>query len=215
MTTLPPPNQPTGGQPPYGQQTGYGQAYGQQPYGGQPGYATPTPPRQGKRGGKGGKITFFIGLPLFLIGLVLAIIGFSGLMGMATDMVGAMNNSKFTEATKYESTGEGLMVMVMSENGGGSCTVKDPGGNPVALQTNTSTSASGKGQSVGGFTADKKGAYQITCNGGTFYLFPVELQRIIAPTIMMAIGIPLGIIGFIVSLIGLILWLNGRNKTVY
>lgn len=207
------------GQPQYGAQSAQA-GHGQSAYG-QPGgyYAQGGTP---KRGGRGGKIAFFIGLGMMLLGLILTIIGFTTVAG--TVMEGVDTNSgglpnQFTGTTTIPG-GDGQGAMIMAMNGTDpSCTVTSPSGADVPLNESASSSQTQDGvsvETVGLFQAEESGSYTVDCTGAeAFGYVPVDAGEIMTGGALILGGMLIGGLGFLVGLIGLIIWLSNRNKITY
>lgn len=215
-------------QPPYGQdpqQQPYGQDP-QQPYGydnpHQSGSAYPgggmysgRPP---KRGGRGGKITFFIGLGLLVIGIVVTIIGAIAAFGWVSDL--AEGGSGFTDSAQVDAPADtGYVIMAQNPQGTPSCDVSSPSGSPVSLDTSmTTTTNDGSVEVVlvGSFQTGEAGTYTLNCSGAQSFMYgQMDITQVGLSSLGLIAGIFVGFIGFVVTVIGLIVWLVGRQKVIY
>ncbi|MGL4831486.1 MAG: hypothetical protein ACRCWS_02740, partial [Propionibacteriaceae bacterium] len=89
-------------------------------------------------------------------------------------------------------------------------------GAPVSLDTsNNSNAASGGSSAIGGFQPTMSGDYTVTCTGAReFSIMKMDVMKFVVPGLLMVAGLLMLPLGFIVGLIGLILWLTGRRKFV-
>lgn len=214
------PGQGQGPQYGQGQQPGYGQPsnYGSYSGGGYgPGYS--QTPR--KRGGRGGKITFFVGLVMLLLGVAGLIAGsvmmFNQVSSQFDPNTGLPN--AFSGSTQIQaSEGEAYLLMAVNPQGTATCQVTGPDGTAVDVNTSASSSQS-EGQvtveSVGFFTASSEGSHAVSCSGAQeFSYIGVDAGSLVAGSMLLLGGVLLGVLGLIITIVGLILWLVGRNKTV-
>lgn len=220
-------------QPPYGPGQPYGQGTpphgGQQPYGynnphagggyqgGYPGGGmySGNPPR---RGGRGGKIAFFIGLALFVLGGIITVASAVSLYGSVSGVV-QEGGTGFSESAQVEATAGTTYMVIAQQPSNATCDVTGPDGANIAFDTSASTTIDdGNTQSsiIGGFTATQSGTHSLECSGAQSFLFAeMDIGSLGLASLGLLGGIALGFIGFVVGLIGLIAWLVGRQKVIY
>lgn len=219
-------------QPPYsGQPSGQQSPYGGQPPGQQPGYDnpyqssgayqgggmyTPGPP---KRGGRGGKITFFIGLALLIVGIIATVGGGYSMFSTVSNIAdGAV--AGFTESAQIDANvGESYVLIAENPRDAVSCDVTGPDGSRVPVDTSITNSIDDGTTSttiLGVFTPETAGSHTVTCTGADGFAFAqMDITVLGVATLALVVGIFLGFIGFLVTVIGLIVWLIGRNKVSY
>lgn len=217
MSQHPPHSQPYGqGTPPYGGQSyGYSNphAAGGGHYGG--GLYSGNPPR---RGGRGGKIAFFIGLALFVIGGIILVASAVSLYGSVSGVV-QQGGTGFAETAQVEATAGTTYMIIAQQPTNATCDVTGPDGASVHFDTSASTTINDgntEASIIGGFTAANSGTHQLDCSGAQSFLFAeMDIGKLGLASLGLLGGIALGFIGFVVGLIGLIAWLVGRQKVIY
>lgn len=161
-----------------------------------------------------GKWMFIIGLVLSLIAVAVMVWGFTQMMSAADELESEPNVSLSSPQTVTMGTGDSRFVLADSP-GSVSCTVTVPDGAERALQQTELDDVAADGTTlalVGAHTATTAGEHTFACEGG-----PAELSPPLSSSILLGVGamglgglalLPLGII----TVVGLILWLVGRNR---
>lgn len=215
----------SGQYPQYGQPQGPGQQYANSYNGG---YGQPNLYGQGKpkRGGRGGKITFFIGLGMLVLGIILSILGaiqtFNSLLG-GIDLNSQSLPNQFSGSTTFEGSDEQGLVAFMALNGpSATCEVTGPDGNQVPLDSTQSGSQSVEDggeqvtvETVGMADISEAGTYNVSCSGAEAFGYVQVGSDMLGWTAAVMIGILLVVVGFVVAIIGLIVWLTGRKRITY
>lgn len=206
-----------GGTPGY-DPAGYGGgSYGAQGYPGQ-GYQP-----QGRRGGRGGKVTFFIGLVLLVLGGIAAVAGaymtYNTVMADFDMTSGTLPNSFATSTEIQARAASQYLLMGVNPDASASCQVSGPDGTAVPVLADVNQTQTTNGQTVsvvGYFEAGGDGSHQVNCQGADeFAWLQFNLTSLATGGLLLAGGLLVGFLGFVVGVIGLIVWLVGRNKYTY
>lgn len=183
-------------------------------------------PQTQKRVGAGGCIASI------LVFVLSAVVFFGGIFWSISSIVGVLTNLANspsiplggTSTINVNSTGDQWLLLSNVENKGSSLpfsnpsvSVTDPSGNSVNVVSSASTSGSdgaSEFRSIGYFTATTTGAYEISVGGSSsssakVYVASVDLS---GAGMKLAIGIGVGFLLFIVSIILAIVWLVRRSK---
>lgn len=214
---------PQGGGTPGYDPSGYGGGnYGAQGHGGQ-GYGGQGYQPNARRGGRGGKVVFFIGLIMMVLGGIAAAVGgyntYNTVMGDFDLQSGALPNS-FMGSTEIQAQASNqYLLMGINPDSSVSCQVTGPTGASVPVMADVSQTQTSDGETisvVGYFEASTAGSHQVDCQGAEqFAWFQFNLGSLATAGLLLAGGLLVGFLGFLVTVIGLIVWLVGRNKYTY
>lgn len=176
--------------------------------------ATAAPAGSGMR--RTGKIMSIIGgiiLALSLIvGIILAVSGFGKVSSAMKDV------TVFSGQTTVTVSADTAVQLYAKEGETAPrCTVTDPQKAEVAMATNQSSEISKDGtkwKSFDGFTANKAGAYTVSCDGDTEVMVgpPVSIGGILGGLGGILLGVLGGGLGLLLLVVGLILYFVGRSK---
>lgn len=171
--------------------------------------AVPPPSGNGMR--TAGKVIFFLGLLLSVIAVAVGVWGLTRTVQVASTLDGDVVAVQGTASVPME---QGDFRAVMADPGADvSCTVTGPDGADVPVTQDPSMeNVVGEGQQlVGVFTAAAAGEHEVTCDAPAS-LSPAlgfdDLAGIAAAAIAFLALVPLAML----TLLGLILWLVGRNR---
>ncbi|MFB9730837.1 hypothetical protein [Ornithinimicrobium kibberense] len=168
-------------------------------------------PRRSSGMTKAGKIMFFVGLVLSVLSLVAVVWGTTQTVRVAQNM---MDDTITVTGDTTVPMSQGGSRMILTEGGQEpTCTVTAPDGSDVAVSQDAALSDLGDAQVqvVGAFSAVQSGDHTITCDA------PAQLTpELSASSAMGVLAAGLGLLALLgfgfLTLIGLILWLVGRNR---
>ena len=168
-------------------------------------------PRRSSGMTKAGKIMFFVGLVLSVLSLIAVVWGTTQTVRVAQNM---MDDTITVSGDTTVPMSQGGTRMVLTEGAQApSCTVTAPDGSDVAVTQDAAFQDLGDAQVqiVGSFTAVQSGEHTITCDA------PAQLTpELSASSAMGVLAAGLGLLALLgfgfLTLIGLILWLVGRNR---
>lgn len=176
-------------------------------------YGQPAVPPRRSGMTTAGKVLFFIGLVLTVIAVVVGIWGVTRAVQDFRDM--ADDAVPVAGSATVAMEADDIRFILAPQGTDPACTVTGPSGNDVPVESETAiedAAASGEGITlVGGFTATEAGDHVVQCDT------PAELSP--ALSISDAVGIGAAGIAFLslfplgfITLLGLVLWLVGRNR---
>ena len=172
---------------------------------------------------KAGKIIFFIGI----IGLVLVIGGaiFMGVFSFGKISSTTDSLKTFNTETTIDHDGESNLTVYARSSGAATsvstdCTVEGPGGEAMykgGSSGHYSSGSDGEWHYAGSFEAKTAGKYTVTCGGALsdeqlMVGPPIGIGSIFGLTGAVLIGIFGGFAFGGLTILGLILWIVGRNK---
>lgn len=204
-----------------------GNSYGQYSYPSQDGYGAqnsgypqysypevqPGPKRRRNR-------TFITGLVLLLISVLMAGIGTFMLYRDIMDLIDRREVVRFAQRTTVEAEAEvGVFIVGLGEGSGKSCQVAGPKGEVEVYDETPTQSATVQGVTghfAGMFFTPSKGSYQITCEGAPQHaLVSLPLQRFTMFAILISLGMLLGFVALLITLVGLVLWIASPRQETY
>lgn len=170
-------------------------------------------PGRGKR--RAGMIMMVIG-GIFIIAAI--VIGIISTVAAGRGLADIADSAEQINGQTTVTLEEGNTRTLLGTSDAVSCTVTDPNGNNIALAEPIdidNTTETEQGVSVGAlaqFDATVDGDYTITCTGGQAYLAPELSGGLFAGLLGIAGSLTAGFIGFVLGLIGLIVWIVGRGQ---
>lgn len=189
--------------------------------GAQSGYPAPNGPAPtGKVPGKGmkraGVIMLIVGLVFLLIGVVALVISIVKVVGGLSDV--ADNSTVFSGSTTLQlESGKDMQAYVQADSTAPSCTIRgEDGSTPKTNTVETQSTVTVKGESwesFGSFTATKTQQYQMDCDGsGEVMVAPPLGGGFVGGVFGIFGGIGVGAFGFVLLVVGVILFFVGRSK---
>ena len=165
-----------------------------------------------------GGVVFWIGVLLLVAGAVAAVWGGTRAFGSVASAVesassmpggtGTIELDEGAQATVYQETSSVEPSAV--------CQAVGPGGERLRLTRSTETSGSLGDTSyvnVGSFQASRSGTYTVTCTGGQTVLGPsLDFDALGGGTVVLVLGLVGAGFGFLLVVIGAILWFVGRSR---
>ncbi|UEJ83901.1 hypothetical protein Bra3105_06215 [Brachybacterium halotolerans subsp. kimchii] len=180
-----------------------------------------TPGVDGKVPGKGmkkaGLIMLIVGLVLCLIGIVVFVVAIVKVVGVASDV--SDNSTVFNGSATIElEAGKDMQAYVHEGETGPSCTIVGADGtNPDTGTVNQKSTVTTEGtdwESFGSFTAKSTQEYTITCDSPNEVMVapPVSVGGIVGSVGGIIGGLLVGGFGFLLLVVGVILFFVGRSK---
>ncbi|UQN31471.1 hypothetical protein [Brachybacterium kimchii] len=188
---------------------------------GAPGAPASYPAPNGKVPGKGmkraGLIMLIVGLVLCLVGIVVFVVAIVKVVGVASDV--SDNSTVFNgEATVQLEAGKDMQAYAHEGETAPSCTIIGADGTAPATDTTDQkskvTAAGADWESFGSFTAKSTQKYTITCDSPTEVMVapPVSVGGILGGVGGIVGGIFVAGLGFLLLVVGVILFFVGRSK---